>query len=162
METAHLVEVLKVACRFRAGAIEGFDGAQVRALAFGPALRDARGSFRAQTFQNPAGASEVLFHPDRMVFRHRLAPVREDKVRILLLRVAKRARGIVVLEVVELGQPVEERRLRRGRAGVGEGHVADARRLRRRRERRYQDETKNRSGETGLFLFCFPFQVLTL
>ena len=126
VEPAHLGEVLNVALGLRAGAEEGLDRAQVGALAFGPTPGDSRRRVRAEALQNPSGAPEILFHPDRMVLRHRLAPERQGKFRIQLLRLAKRPRGVVVLEVVELSQSVEERGLRRWGAGIGKRDVADA------------------------------------
>jgi len=60
-------------------------------------------------------AAEILFHPDRMVLGHRLAPVRHREGGIDALRLAEEIGRGVVFEVVELGEPGEKRRLR-GRA----------------------------------------------
>ena len=80
----------------------------------------------AEPLEDAARAAEILFHPDGMVLRHRLAPVGHGEIGIGLLRGAKRPCRVVVLEVVELGEPVVEALLRSRCAGVGEADVADA------------------------------------
>ena len=60
-----------------------------------------------------------------MILRHRLAPERHGELGVGLLRIPERARRIVVLEVVELGEAVEECLLRQPRARVREGDLAD-------------------------------------
>ena len=66
------------------------------------------------------GGIAVLLHPDRVVVRERLAPVRHREVRVEALRLLEGLAGVLVLEAVEHEEAAQERLLRLGRARVGE------------------------------------------
>ena len=83
--------------------------------------------------------------PDRVVVRHRLAPVREREFRIGGLRAPEGTRRAGILEVVERGQALEEIRLRGRGPGVLEGD--DAHVLCRRVQRQTHDERRERGNE---------------
>ena len=129
-DAAHLLEIREVARLFVARAVQRLERAQIRMLPGCSALGDPIAGARAEALEDAARAAEILFHPHRMVLRHRLAPIGHGERRIDLLRLAERAGGIVVLEVVELSETVQERGLRGRRARILEGDGADARRLR--------------------------------
>ncbi len=122
----HGVEVGEIACVLVAGAVQIFYGGKIRPLACGTTLRDANLTRRSEPIEDSPRAAEILFHPHGMVLRHRLAPVGHGEIGIGLLRGTKRPCRVVVLEVVELGEPVVEALLRSRCAGVGEVDVADA------------------------------------
>ena len=137
-DAAHLLEIREVARLFVACAVQRLERAQIRTLPVCFAFGDSIASARAETLEDAARAAEILFHPHRMVLRHRLAPIGHGERRIDLLRLPERAGGIVVLEVVELSETVQERGLRGRRARILEGDGADARCLRADRHAEYR------------------------
>ena len=126
----HRVGVGEVARLLVAVAVEDFDRAQVVLLTLGLRFREPRLRRGAEPLQNRARRGGVLFHPDGMGVRHRLAPVRHGEARIGLLRLAEELGRRPVLEVVELREAGEEILLRRGGAGVREADLANACHLR--------------------------------
>ena len=76
----------------------------------------AVGRLPRHLLERGAAAVEVDLVPDRMVVRHRLAPVSHGKARLDLLRRAEFLRRIFELEAVEKQRPPQEALLRLRRA----------------------------------------------
>ena len=76
-------------------------------------LCGAPGRGRCQPLEHPAGRSDILLRPQRMVVAHRFAPVGEREPRIALLRLAEGLGGRVELEIVQRFHPDEKSALRR-------------------------------------------------
>ena len=88
-----------------------------RACGVGPSLASAA-----------CAACHIFVKPQRLIEGHRLAPVRQRKRRIDLLRGAKRVDGLFVAEAMQPQHAANEVRLRRRRAGVRKRDRAERRR----------------------------------
>ena len=94
MQTAHGGGVLEVPLFLRAVPIENLDSVQVRALSIGRRLH-------GQPLQSRAAGVTVLCEPDRLVVRHRFAPIGHRKRRCHFLSSEKLLSGLSVFEAVE-------------------------------------------------------------
>jgi hypothetical protein len=123
VERAHGLGVGALPCGLLALAIEDLHRGQPSLLAVGGCLGGARLRGGPEALQRGLGGVAVLLRPDGMVVGHRLAPVREGKAGIGLLRVAESVGRFVVPETVERGHTTQEVRLGLGLAG---GRKVDA------------------------------------
>ena len=117
-EARHRLLVRGVARGLVAFAVELCDGIEPRLLPLA-----ARCSL--PPFHRAAAAVEIDLVPDRMVVRHRLAPVGEGEVRIDALGLLERALRLRVGEVVQQQDAAQEGLLRLGLAAVREGDRAE-------------------------------------
>src|SRR2546430_1790835 len=97
-----------VALVLRALAKQHFDTLQVESFPLRWTLGDPRRRSGSKPLENQAGCRNILFVPDRMIFRHRFAPVGEGEVRSNLLGLPEVLSRVVVFEVVELSEAVEK------------------------------------------------------
>jgi len=136
----------------RADAVQDVDRAEPVLLPLaGRPLEPALGR-RRQPSQRLEGGRPVLLHPDGVVVRHRLTPVRQREARVGVPGPPEGRRGVVVLEGVEQEDALDEGVLGGRGPGVGEAHAAEHRRLGRlgRDARRVgRERGEDRKGEKG-------------
>ena len=108
VDACHRVGIRAMAGRRIAVAEEDLHGREVRLLARVARLCRARSRRRAQRREHRSRRRDVLVAPERLVVRQRLAPVREDEPWIDLPRALKRLVRVLVLEVVQRGEPLAE------------------------------------------------------
>ncbi len=81
-------------------------------------MRHASRGGRIEAVQHFLCGVEILLCPERMVVAHRLAPVRQRKTRIRLLRFSERLGRLVELKIVER-LDANQKRILRGAGGGG-------------------------------------------
>ena len=140
-QRAHRIHVRLVAHGLVARPVERLDRGQIPLLTRRRRFRHTGLGRRAEFCQRRPAGGDVLVKPERLIETHRLAPVGERKLRIDLLRRAKRLDRLFVAEAVKPRDAADKILLRRRCAGIGKRHGAErrtcaARAVRRRHRRR--------------------------
>ena len=149
-QALHGLRVCRVPRGLRAVAVEHFDGVEVLLLAERGRLGPPRLRRGAKPLEHGPGGGAVLFVPDRVRVRERLAPVGQGESRVDPLRLAERLGRVPILEAVQQQDATDERCLRRGGARRREVDRPEMRRLGRhprgRGDARQRHQTQQRTS----------------
>ena len=115
-EVEHAIGVRADACGPVTGFKQPFDGLEIRFLARGRRLLQARGRRRPEAAKRCASLLDVLVVPERLVVAHGLAPVAERERRIHPLHLPELRNRVVVFEAVKQKDAADEVRLSGGGA----------------------------------------------
>ena len=129
VQAPHRIGVGAVAIRLLALRVELLDGFEIHLLAVGRRPGEPLGLRRREALQRLHRGFTVALHPERVIVRHRLAPVRHGEAGVRLLRRPKLVGRIRVLEAVQEKQALQEVRHRGGRPRCGKVGMPELGRL---------------------------------